>query len=186
MPLDLEKKRKAEQLFVYIAHTLEDNRNFGSVLLNKIFWHIDNLYFAEHGESITHFTYVKQDQGPTPDPKLFMPLREELITCGVIKLEDRLTIDGKVQKRITTNREPDMSQFVPEEMEIIKDVIYDLRWLTAKEASDDSHEYLSWQLADHMEDLPFSTYLLTRAEPSADDLKWAQTKAKELDSKAIN
>lgn len=163
---------KDEELLLYVTSKLKDCPNFGSILLNKILYYIDNIHYLKHGKPISSFSYVKQEMGPTPAPAIFMPLRERLIKAGKLEMEE-IERFGKIQKRLVAKKEYDISLFTSLEIELIDMVIDDCKDFTASKISDISHKELAWQLAKPFETLPFNTYLLTQSEIEEDDINWA-------------
>ena len=57
---------KTEQLILYIANKLKDKPSYGSILLNKALYYIDNYHFLLYGNPISDFKYIKQRMGPIP------------------------------------------------------------------------------------------------------------------------
>ena len=101
-----------------------DDPTVGSVKLNKL------LYFAEFssvrmtGVPITGVEYQRLDNGPAP--RRLLPIRGALIEDGAAELQ-HATVFGFAQQRLVALREPDMSEFSTDEIEIIDQVV-DLLW----------------------------------------------------------
>ncbi|PCH86417.1 MAG: hypothetical protein COB88_07930 [Flavobacteriales bacterium] len=170
-------KRKAEQLMLHLANKLQHQSNYCFVLLNKLFWHIDNLHYAKFGESVTHFGYVKKPQGPTPDPHVFYPFIRKMAASGWLKEVEEIAINGRVQKKVLALKEAKMELFSGEELKVIERVVSEMRNFTGTGASEDSHTYTSWKVAKLGEAMPFESYSLTHTVPTPDDIKWSKDEA---------
>lgn len=169
---------KTEQLLLYVAYKLQDCPSFGSVLLNKALYYIDNISYLKNGGPISSFTYVKQERGPTPNPKAFIPLRERLIQEGKAQMVE-VEKFGKIQKRLIPAKDAAVDRFTPEEIKLIDEIILDCRTYNATQISELSHNEISWQLAQNLEELPFNTFLLTKATLEEDDIVWAKDRIRE-------
>lgn len=163
---------KTIELVIYIAYKLKEKLNYGSVLLGKSLWLIDSMNYLKTGKPITDFTYIKQNQGPTPHPAKFLSLRDELIVKGELEKKDT-EFYGRKQKKYVATRPPDTTIFTADEIFLIDDVLEKIGNMNATEISELSHKFISWNVAGDMEELPFYTFLLTKAEPTEADHEWA-------------
>jgi len=84
------------------------------------------LYFAEFasvrqtGKPITGSEYQRLDNGPAP--RRLLPRREILMESGAAELQ-ATTVFGCAQQRLIALREPDMSQFSEDEIEVVDQVV---------------------------------------------------------------
>lgn len=168
---------KTEQMLLYLVTRLQDCPSFGSVLLNKVFYYSDHINYLKRGKTISGLSYVKQEFGPTPAPKEFMPLRERMISAGSVEMHEVETFGGRIQKRLVPKKDYQLGHFTSEEVSLMDEVIKQCRTFNASEISDNSHNELAWQLAGPLEPLPSFTYLLTKSELNQDDLIWAEDRA---------
>ncbi len=155
-------RKKFRELILYIADRCEDHNFFGATKLNKILFYSDFEALRQLGSPITGAEYQALGEGPCPVKLL--PVQQELETRGDIEFVRR----GK-QKRTVALRDPDMSDFSEEEVEIIDAVIEDLRSLTAKETSLRSHEFLGWKAAiarGAKTTIPYETAFVTNRRPN--------------------
>jgi hypothetical protein len=168
---------KTIELIVYISSKLKDKQNYGSTLLGKTLCLIDSMNYLKTGKPITDFSYIKQDYGPTPKPGMFLPVRDALVSKGDL---EKVTTDyfGRTQNKFIAKREPDITVFEKEEIFLIDDVIESISNHSATEISDYTHQFISWIFANHKEDLPFYTFLLTNGEPELKDYEWADAAMK--------
>lgn len=173
-------ENKNEELILYIAAQLKGCSNFGSVMLNKALFYIDGLYFLKYGTQISSFKYVRQGQGHTVSPSQFMPLRTKMIDEGSAKIEEIPGLFGTTQKKLIPIKASKKSVFNAKELAVMNSVIADCTKHTAKELSDFSHKEIGWQLAEHLEEIPLFTILLTKAELDEDDYIWANDEIERL------
>lgn len=167
------KNYKNEDLLLYIISKLEDCPNNGAVLLNKILYYIDSIHYLKYGRPVSSFAYIKQENGPTPAPADFMPLRERLIKDGHIEMQEKEHL-GYIQKKLTAKKQFDISYFGADELALIDMVIEDCKPFTASKISHYSHQEMAWKLASKFEELPLYTFLLSQSEIEEDDVKWAR------------
>jgi hypothetical protein len=168
--LDITKTR---QLILYACHKMADGPEFGSTVLNKVLFYADHAFYVKHGRTITGLTYVKQEAGPTPSPKQFLPLREKMISERSLKIKESSYL-GKIQKRPVALAVPDLSIFSGEEVAAIDEIIEVFKGVNATTASAISHSEMGWQLARLKEEIPTFAYLLSEAELSEDDIQWGK------------
>ncbi len=169
----MPKHSKTRELFLYIANKLKDVETYGATMLNKAFYFIDNLYYLKEGHPITEFSYIKQDFGATPDPYLFLKLKDELKRNDEIK-EIESPYYNHTQKRCLPTRNADLSVFSLDEIEIIDSVLDLLKDKNATQLSFISHSHPSWQFARQNEELPYYSFLLSSLNPTEDDISWAK------------
>jgi hypothetical protein len=146
-------QNKLRQLTLYIASRSEQDPRFGSVKLNKILFYSDFIHYVKIGDSITGSAYKRMPNGPCPEnlPKLL----ESLDKKDELKLQQR-SFYGKTQKRPIALIEADLSVFTAEEISTVDYVIQELWGKNASEASDLSHQFLGWQLAEEFATIPYS------------------------------
>lgn len=169
----INNERKTKELIVHICDRLKGEKTFGSIVLNKVLYFIDNLRYQEKGMPISGFDYIRQNNGPTPKPIQFLSIREDLISDGSLKIEQRKYF-STIQKVPKALRNADLTDFLSDEILLIEDVIDAFRDVNASVASGLTHEFMAWRIAKPMEDLPFHTFLLgTGSEDlTEEDLKW--------------
>jgi len=157
---------KFRELVIYLAHQLADDRSFGDTKLNKALYFVDFFGYSHLGRAVTGARYQKQKNGPLARPLL--PIREELVEEGAVRIEMRPA--GKRQRRVTEpRRDADRRHFIEAEIELIDDVIEQLKGLTAVAVSHISHENSpGWLLAHLGEDIPYETALIARDHASSE------------------
>ncbi|MFB6319968.1 Panacea domain-containing protein [Saccharicrinis sp. FJH54] len=160
------------ELFIYIADKLKNVETYGATMLNKAFYYIDNYNYLRTGHPITNFTYIKQDHGPTPNPYQFLSLKEKLISEGKI-YEESKDHHGYIQRKCLTSLKANTSVFDENEMELIDNLLNELKGYNASELSEITHTHPSWQIAMDKEELPFYSFFVTKVEPGDEDIDWA-------------
>lgn len=167
-----EKEEVTKSLILYICFRLKDQKTFGSTVLNKVLYFIDNVWYKRHKKTITGFSYIKQGKGPTPKPHQFLSLRDNLIAQKLLTIEerDRFGFTMKVPKAA---KKPDLSAFTKEQIKFIDDMIEVFKDVNAVIASEMTHDLPAWQIARPMEELPFSTFLLCQSDLTQKDIDWA-------------
>jgi hypothetical protein len=164
--------KRTTELIIYISSKLKDKPNYGSILLAKSLYLIDSMSYFKKGKAITDFRYMKQELGPTPDPAQFLPTREDLVAKGDLQ-KTNADYFGRTQFKYIASREPDIEVFEKDEIFLINDVIESIGDQNGAEISDYTHQFIAWIFANHKEELPFYTFLLTSKEPEAKDYEWA-------------
>lgn len=163
---------RTENLMLYICDKLKNEETFGSIVFNKVLYYIDNISYLDTGVKISDFDYIKQGNGPTPEPSHFLGVRGNLEMKGKLKIEHR-PYWGKIKKVPVNRVEPDMSKFSELEMSTIDSVIDMLREANGSQVSDISHKEMSWQVSKNYEKLPLFTFLLSHELVTNSDVEWA-------------
>ena len=162
-----------------------DKPNFGSTLLGKSLCLIDSVSYLKTGTPITDLSYIKQEHGPTPNPTKFLPIRNNLVEAGELEKIEVLYC-GFVQHKFIATRLPQIDVFSKDEIYLIDDVLTSICDHNATEISNYTHTFLAWIFANHKEELPFYSFLLTSVDPEIKDYKWAQKAIKEYESSKKN
>jgi hypothetical protein len=169
--------QKTKELILYVANKLPAKANYGSTLLNKALYFIDNIAYLKTGNPISEFKYVKQQHGPTPEPVMFLSIKEQLEVSGELEIIEAEYF-GRIQKRFIAKRAPSVDVFTAAQIAIMDDVLSSIGDWNGSEASDFSHQFPAWQVAEDKEELPFFTFLLTSSPPREEDIAWAKSEIK--------
>ncbi len=147
-----------------------DGCEFGTIKLNKAIVRSDVEFYRRYGRTITGAdSFQKQQFGPVPN--------------GVVKALRSLSDDGFVvsrnvqtpvgpRKEFVALREPPISSFTPEEVDVINIAITHLERLTASQASDETHDAL-WDEVVSMEQIPVSAAAFKPTQLDDDVVAWA-------------
>lgn len=161
-------EEKFKELLIYIALCSEGDDSFGAVKLNKLLFHSDFLAYLRLGKAMTWFEYQALPNGPAPTK--LVPIREELRQEGAIA-ERQESYFGYDQYRILALRRPNLKLFLPEEVDIVRQVIDHWWGRNASEISDFSHRLLGWRLASQGETIPYGSALIGSRKPSKREME---------------
>jgi hypothetical protein len=76
---------------------------------------------------------------------------------------------GRIQKKPIALRQPDLSIFTPEEIDLVHNTIKKYWDFSASDISDKSHLFLGWKVAREQEEIPYSTALVGSRKPTAEE-----------------
>jgi len=165
------KAKKFRELILYVAKQCEADPKCGATKLNKILFYSDFRAYEDLGAAISGEVYQKLENGPAP--KRFLPVVKSLEEERACVWADRRYF-GKSLKKLIALREPDLSVFKPQEIDLVRDIVEDLWDLNATEVSDLSHRFVGWQAADLKEEIPYSTVFVDDPRPlSTEEHEWA-------------
>lgn len=145
--------------------------DLGATKLNKILWAADCEFYHRHGRSLTGETeYVRRQNGPCP--------------VNIERVLDWLKREGQIaeslepvvsytRREFTALKEPDISQFAAEEIDILLSVALVFTRRTAKKASDDSHDDL-WHATPPGGRMSVAAGSVRLMEPTAEVIEWAK------------
>jgi hypothetical protein len=143
----------------------------GATKLNKILWFADCEFYRRHGRSLTGETeYVRQEFGPCPVGigRVLASLKAQ----GAI-VETPRSIAGYVQRGFISLIEPAVETFHAEEIDILLGVALELCPLSAKAASELSHDDL-WQATEPGGRMSVQAGSVRVSPPTPEVLEWAQ------------
>lgn len=164
-------KSKFQELILYVAKHSESDPKFGATKLNKILFYSDFLAYETLGQPITAEVYQKLSKGPAP--KRLLPVVRELESENACRWAERMYYN-KPMKKLVALREPDLSVFTPQEIELVRDVIEELWSLNGSEVSDLSHRFPGWQAAHLQEDIPYNMVFVDDPRPlTEEENEWA-------------
>lgn len=162
---------KFKELILYVARESENDRKCGATKLNKILFYTDFHAYRKLGSSISGEKYQKLERGPAP--KRIVPMISEMETEGLCAWADR-DYYGFPLKKLIPLREPDLSVFTAQELDVARTVISELWNLNATEVSDLSHRFVGWQAAELGEEIPYETVFVEESRPlSPEEIAWA-------------
>jgi len=163
--------QKFRELILYVARRCEADPKCSATKLSKILFYSDFRAYEELGASISGEVYERLENGPAP--KRFVPVLRDLEEERACVWADRY-YHGKNLRKLIALREPDLSGFKPEEIDLVRDVIMDLWELNATEVSVLSRRFVGWQAADLKEEIPYGTVFVDDPRPlSAEEHEWA-------------
>lgn len=155
----------------YIIARVDPSR-LGATKLNKIIWYADLDYYRKTGQSLsgTH-TYVRKDMGPVPngiDSALDILKREGKIT------ERSARVVSFDRREFIWTREPDITAFTAEQIDIITLCINRITPMSADKISKETHKDALWKELENGQPMPLGAGAVVFTRPSEKSLKWAQ------------
>ena len=150
------------EMILYISHRCQGARRFGGIKLNKILWKSDFDAYAARGVPVTGRAYQRLRLGPAP--REMLPVHRSMLQNGLIKVEPTDFGDGIIEQRTVPLREPDLTNFTPNDISFVDRAIGHFWTLTGMETSDDSHG-AAWSTRANGEPMPYETALLADRSP---------------------
>ncbi len=169
VPASTTNDKLAATAHLVIARIRPDE--LGAVKLNKILWFADCEHYRRHGRSLTGETeYIRKGQGPCPQ-------RME-IALGSLKsrgkiAETRRPILNYTRREFTPLEEPDLSLFSAEEVDLILGIALEMAALTAKAASDLSHDDL-WNATEPYGHMSVKAGSVQVLQATTEAIDWAR------------
>lgn len=171
-------EQKFRELILYLARASAGDPHFGATKLNKLLFFCDFLAYRTLGRSISGESYMRLEYGPAP--RRLLAVRRELVEFGDCTVERRGRGRRK-QERIVPLRDPDLTGFSAEEIQLMDHVLSELQRTNASEVSELSHRFIGWQAVDLQEEIPYETVFVGNPEPPTDeDIAYARQLAEEL------
>ena len=160
-------KQRFRELIIYVSKKCEGDSFFGAIKLNKILYYSDFSAFEVFGAPLTGLPYFKLPFGPAP--QWLLPIRTELINEGALAIS-QVEIGDLVQDRTIALRDPYLSLFVQDEIDLVDRVIEKLWGQTATEVSDASHD-IRWRTLNLRDFLPYEFAYLDNELTSDDEAR---------------
>lgn len=163
-------RQRFRELIIYVCRKCSSDNFFGATKLNKILYHADFRAFERFGMPITGMKYFKLERGPAP--KAMLPILDELEQEGAIKRDREQQFEFD-EKRTYALREAHMDLFTQDEIELVDEVINELRPRTATAVSDQSHG-VAWRARNMRDEIPYEAAFMADLPPTADDIAEAR------------
>lgn len=171
---------KLAEMVVFFTRESETDLLFGSTKLNKLLFLADFLAYGYLGRPITGAEYIHQEHGPTPQPKQLLPVFRMLQDAGRLRFNLEETYRGPRRRPVALS-EPNTALFSEDELDICRDALSMLRYMSGIESSKWSHQIPGWRFTRHNEVIPYHTaYLMDKTPPTKEDIDWAIRMANEL------
>lgn len=148
---------KFQQLFLYILQKCGSKPNVGETVIYKILYFCDFDFFELYEKPLSGMRYKKLQYGPVPDQSLFNPLINDLIKKGNIERINRPYAGDTIQTKYISFVEANMSQFSPEELQIIDKTINRLSDMSARQIEDHVHGDYPWKSHNDGEEIDYSS-----------------------------
>ncbi len=168
---------KLRELILYICSRSEGDERFGATKLNKLLWLADFTAYLRFGQAITWQEYQALEHGPAP--RSLLPMMDQMERDREIATRTEPYYD-RPQKRTLALREPDLSKFTAQEIELVTSLIREWWGKNATEISEASHGFMGWKLAERGETIPYESALVTRRELTKHEEEVARELARSL------
>jgi hypothetical protein len=170
------KENRLRELILYISKKLSNDDHFGQIKLNKVVFFADFTAFGRLGKTITGLEYQHLDEGPAL--RAMLPMQGRMKTDKILVIEPR-SFYGHTQDRPISLRDPDLTDFTGEQIAIVDAWIERLRPMTAKQASNLSHDTFGWRSTKNGETIDPRSAFISWRKPNAADIARGQELAKE-------
>lgn len=157
-----EDRRKLRELILFISREAASDPNYGSTHLNKFLFYADFLAYAKFGKPITGTEYYKEQRGPVPRAVRLgwkSPI-SELRRAGDLRLQET-TLPRGTRVTPVALREPDLSVFTSEELELVRMIVKGFEGWTAGAVSKGTHDLSNWHAANLHETIPYETVFIS-------------------------
>jgi transcriptional regulator with XRE-family HTH domain len=136
-----ENKEKFKEVLLYILSKIGAKPTVGETVIYKHLYFIDFDYYEKFEEQLIGATYIKNHYGPTPVE--FQSIVDRMITDKEIELVKSQHFQYP-QKKYLPCREPDLSLFNANELQMINEVLNKLSNMNAHSISEYSHQDVPW------------------------------------------
>lgn len=159
---------KLRELILYIATMCQRDERFGKTKLNKILFNIDFAAYRKFGKSISGQDYYAREFGPTPERmKQALDYLENKHDLAI----DRKEYFGRQQERPIALRSADLSALTRDEINLVFETINFYWDRSGTDMSNESHEFLGWEVAGPEEKIPYTVALVGTREPTMDEIR---------------
>jgi hypothetical protein len=163
---------KFRELILHLAKLSEADPRCGRTKLNKLLFYADFRAYEKLGAPISGQVYRRREFGPTPES--FMPAVRGLEKDGTCAWQEGRWHDRPL-KRLVALRDPDLSVFHQDELDLIRAVVDEFWDCDARAISDRSHRFAGWQAARPGEEIPYPMVFVDDARPlSPEEEEWAR------------
>ena len=133
--------KKFKEVLLYVLGRVGAKPNVGETVLYKLLYFIDFNYYEKYEEQLIGATYIKNHHGPTP-------IEFQAIVNEMIEMKEIEAVKSKyfahMQKKYLPHRDPDLSVFKANEIQVIDDVLQKLSGMNASTISAYSHQDVPW------------------------------------------
>jgi hypothetical protein len=151
------------------------DRHYASTKLNKLLFFSDFLAYRELGRAITGLDYQRLQNGPAP--VCMKPILEEMEQRDKSlgwKREWRFFLSREYEYRIpVAYKDPDLSLFSNEEVELVDRVVREHLHESAAEISNRAYEEFGLRDFKILQKIPYGLALIGKGELSQEDIDYA-------------
>jgi hypothetical protein len=159
---------KLYELVILFARRSEGDPLFGSLKLNKLLFYADFFSYLMLGKPITGQEYFALENGPALRYKA--RLWQHMIEKNDIVVRKEPTIMSTDRETTLALREPDVTKFSPQELDLAYVFLEAFRNKRGTELSLITHTFPGWQLAKERETIPYSAAFVGERKPTRDEM----------------
>lgn len=160
--------KRLGELILYLSDLCKGDDAFGATKLNKLLFYADFVAYRQLGKPITGQPY--QHLGWGPAPRRLIPVKDQLIAEGALA-ERMVNTYDHVQKRPVPLRDPDISMFSAEEVDLVHQMVKLFEKKNATQISEESHLFVGWDLTENGDAIPYETALLNNHLVITEDIR---------------
>lgn len=165
-------EQKFRELLLYITVQSEGDSSFGATKANKLLFFADFLAYYYLGRPITGRQYERMNHGPVPVD--IYSTRSEMEQDESLLVFER-EYYGNRQMRYAACRQPDLSIFTAEEISLVDRLIREHWGKSARDISDESHQFAGWALAHDREVIPYEVALVSFRNPTPAEVEYGRS-----------
>ena len=167
-----KSEKKFRELILLVCARSEHDPKFGAIKLNKLLFYSDFSAYLTFGKSISGQQYFKLPKGPAP--RNLVPVTKRMTESEDLAYKE-VEYFGHIQKKPIALRQPDLSLFTAQEIDLVHKMIQKYWNCSAAVISENSHLFLGWRVARDKEIIPYSTALVGSRKPTAQELAYGLT-----------
>lgn len=146
--------KKFREALLYILGKVGAKPNVGETVLYKLLYFIDFNYYEKYEEQLIGATYIKNHHGPTPIE--FQSIINEMVEYKEIEVVKSKYFQH-LQKKYLPHRDPDLSVFNANEIQVIDDVLQKLSSMNASTISQYSHQDVPWMVTPERQKIDYES-----------------------------
>ena len=155
---------KLTELVVLLAERSKSDPLFGGIKLNKLLFYCDFYAYAMFGAPITGQEYFALENGPALRRKAVLWNKMERQRDIAVK-RSATSFDNEREVTLAL-RDPDVSKFSSQELDLIYRVLEAHRGKSGTDLSAESHRFIGWELAREKETIPYPVALVGTRKPT--------------------
>ncbi len=167
MTTHTQSEDKLRELILLIAAVSERDESFGAIKLNKLLFNADFNAYLKWGKSISGQPYFALENGPAP--KAMKPLTKEMVKKQELVILKR-EYYGEIQHKPIALRSANLGVFSRDELHLVHSIVAHYVGKSAKEMSEESHEFLGWLAARPQEEIPYEVALVGTRGPTLNEI----------------
>ena len=197
--MDFTKKRELDRIGNVLIFLADNTYQFGVTKANKLLYYLDCLHLVRYGRKVIKANYLKLVEGPVPidiynrlnsilelnnsnedidtDNLNYFEYLAKYVDVIIEKLSDTITLH-----KICAKKEFNPKLFSGSEIIILKEIVKEYQYTSAKELSRRTHKELPWLLADSNEIIDLKLYAKDKMnEEQYQEIEYIERTQNEMD-----